>query len=197
VSAHVISPLVYLVRHGQTAWSLSGQHTGRTDIPLTPDGDMAAKKLGDRLRGVAFAQVLTSPLIRAKRTCELSGYGPQAMIENDLMEWDYGHYEGRTTADIKRDNPAWDLFREGCPGGETPAAIAARADRVIARIRQHTGPVLLFSSGHILRVLTARWCGLDVTLARFLLLGTGSISVLGYDHHSLVEPAIQSWNQTG
>jgi broad specificity phosphatase PhoE len=187
-------PVVYLARHGETEWSRSGRHTGRTDVPLTPMGEAAARTLADRLRGVAFARVFTSPLIRARRTCDLAGFTGD--IDPDLMEWDYGRYEGRTTADIKVEAPEWDLFTQGVPGGETPADIAARADRVVAKVRAETGPVLLFSSGHFLRVLAARWCGLGVTFARHLLLDTASVSVLGYAHNRPDEPAVKTWNRT-
>jgi probable phosphoglycerate mutase len=188
-------PIVYLARHGETEWSRSGRHTGRTDLPLTPSGEAAARTLADRLRGVTFVRVLTSPLARARRTCELAGF-PAAEIDPDLMEWDYGRYEGRTTADIKAEAPDWDLFIQGVPGGESPPDVAARADRVVARVRAATGPVLLFSSGHFLRVLAARWCGLSVTFARHLLLDTASVSVLGYAHNRADEPAVKSWNRT-
>lgn len=186
---------VYLARHGETEWSKSGRHTGRTDLPLTPAGEAAARMLADRLRGVTFARVFTSPLVRARRTCELAGF--TADIDPDLVEWDYGRYEGRTTADIKTEVPDWDLFIQGVPGGESPADIAARADRVVSKVRAGTGPVLLFSSGHLLRVFAARWCGLGVTFARHLLLDTASVSVLGYAHNQPDEPAVKSWNRTG
>ncbi len=188
------TPLAYLVRHGETEWSRSGQHTGLTDLPLTPNGEATARQLGDRLRGMSFAVVLGSPLLRAWRTCELAGFGEVAERDADLLEWDYGRYEGRTTDDIKAENPDWDLYRNGCPDGESPAAVAARADRIAARIRAADGTVLLFSSGHFLRVLAARWCGLDVTVARHLLLNTGTVSVLACDHDNPREPAIKTWN---
>ncbi len=191
-----VLPLAFLVRHGETAWSLSGQHTGRTDLPLTLEGEANARRLGERLLGNQFARVLTSPLQRAVRTCELAGYGGAAEHDPDLVEWDYGRYEGRTTAEIRAENPTWDLFREGCPDGESPATVAERADRIVARVRMATGNVLLFSSGHFLRVLAARWCGLDVTFARYLLLDTGTVSVLGYAHDNLREPALKFWNQS-
>lgn len=187
-------PFVYLARHGETEWSRAGRHTGRTDLPLTPAGEAAARTLADRLRGVTFARVFTSPLERARRSCELAGFTAEA--DPDLLEWDYGRYEGRTTADIKAESPGWDLFTQGAPGGETPAGVAARADRVVARARAAAGPVLLFSSGHYLRVLAARWCGLDVTFARYLLLDTASVSVLGYAHNHPDEPAVKRWNWT-
>lgn len=190
-----VPPLAFLVRHGETSWSLSGQHTGRTDLPLTPSGEVNARRLGERLLGNTFALVLTSPLQRAVRTCELAEYGGVVERDPDLVEWNYGRYEGRTTAEIRAENPTWDLFREGCPDGESPAAVAERADRIVARVRMAAGNVLLFSSGHILRVLAARWCGLDVTFARYLLLGTGTVSVLGYAHDDRREPALKFWNQ--
>jgi broad specificity phosphatase PhoE len=186
-------PMLYLARHGETAWSKTGQHTGRTDLPLTPDGEAAARSLTERLKGISFAKVYTSPLIRARHTAELAGYG-SAEPDPDLLEWDYGQYEGLTTLQIKKTAPHWDLFTQGVPGGETPQQIATRADRVVARARASTGAVLVFSSAHFLRVLTARWCGLDVGFARHLLLDTGSLSILGYAHNRLDEPAIKQWN---
>src|SRR5207302_4956475 len=152
-------PAFYLARHGETEWSVSGQHTGLTDLPLTERGERNARRLGERLKGMSFPHVLTSPLQRAQRTCELAGFGTAAEVDPDLVEWNYGAYEGRKTADIRKERPDWQLFRDGCPGGESLAEIAARADRVIARVRAVGGDVLLFSSGHFLRVLGARWCG--------------------------------------
>jgi probable phosphoglycerate mutase len=152
---------VYLARHGETAWSLSGQHTGRTDQPLTERGERNARALGERLRGLTFAKVLTSPLRRAVRICELAGFGASAEIDPDLVEWDYGQYEGRGTAEIRAERPDWQQFRDGCPGGESPDQIGARADRVVGRVRAIKGDVLVFSHGHFLRVLAARWLGLD------------------------------------
>lgn len=186
---------VYLARHGETAWSLSGQHTGRTDLPLTERGERNARALGERLRGLAFAKVFTSPLQRAARTCELAGFGSAAETDPDLVEWDYGRYEGRRTAEIHAERPDWQLFRDGCPGGESPGQIGARADRVVGRVRAVNGDVLVFSSGHILRVLAARWLGLDAADGRFLLLSTASLSTLGYEHNQ-AEPAIRLWNET-
>ena len=188
-------PVVTLVRHGETAWSLSGQHTGRTDLPLTERGESRARALGARLHGSAFAMVLTSPSQRAIRTCELAGFGTAAEVEPDLAEWDYGRYEGRRTADILAENPGWQLFRDGCPGGESPSAIGARADRVVARLRVIGGDVLVFAHGHLLRILTARWLGLEAAAGRFLVLGTASLSMIGYEHN-LSEPAIRLWNDT-
>ena len=188
-------PVLYLARHGETAWSRSGQHTGRTDLPLTEAGERNARALGERLRGLTFAKVLTSPSQRAIRTCELAGFSGTAESDPDLAEWDYGRYEGRRTAEILKERPDWQLFRDGCPDGEAPAEISARADRVVSRVRAVAGDVLMFSSAHILRVLTARWLGLEAAGGRYLILGTASLSVLGYEHN-LAEPAIRLWNDT-
>jgi probable phosphoglycerate mutase len=188
-------PSVYLVRHGETAWSLSGRHTGFTDVPLTERGEANARALGDRLRGLVFNLVLTSPLQRAKRTCQLAGFGDAAVQDDDLIEWNYGSYEGRRTAEIQQERPGWQLFRDGCPGGESPADTGSRADRVIARIRAASGNVLVFSSGHILRVLGARWLGLPAGGGRYFLLGTASVSTLGYEHDKS-EPVFKQWNNT-
>jgi broad specificity phosphatase PhoE len=186
-------PVVCLARHGETAWSLSGQHTGLTDLPLTAIGERDARRLRDRLAGMAFAKVYVSPLQRAARTCELAGFGHTAEIDPDLVEWNYGDYEGRRTAEIRSGQPGWQLFRDGCPHGETPDQVGARADRVIARVRAVDSDVLLFSSGHFLRVLGARWLGLPAAGGRYLLLGTASLSALSYEHDRS-EPAIRSWN---
>ena len=188
-------PLVYLARHGETAWTLSGQHTGRTDLPLTERGELQARALGERLRGSVFAKVLTSPSQRAVRTCALAGFGADAEIDPDLAEWDYGDYEGRRTAEILTERPDWRLFRDGAPGGEMPEQIGARADRVIAKIRAVEGNVLLVSSAHISRVLTARWLGLPPAGGRYFWLSTASLSTLGYEH-DLTEPIIRLWNDT-
>jgi len=188
-------PVIHLARHGETAWSRSGQHTGRTDLPLTERGERNACALGERLRGLDFAKVFTSPLQRAVRTCELAGFGAVAEIDPDLVEWDYGQYEGRRTAEIHAERPEWQLFRDGCPGGESPNQVGARADRLVGRVRAIKGDVLVFSSGHILRVLAARWLGLDAAGGRYLLLSTASLSALGYEHN-LTEPAIRLWNET-
>jgi broad specificity phosphatase PhoE len=188
--------VVYLARHGETAWSLSGQHTGRTDLPLTERGERNARAFGERLRGLTVARVFTSPLQRAARTCELAGFGAAAEVDPDLVEWDYGQYEGRRTAEIHVERPDWQLFRDGCPGGESPSQIGARADRVVGRVRAVKGDVLVFSSGHFLRVLAARWLGLDAAGGRYLLLSTASLSALGYEHN-LAEPAIRLWNESG
>ena len=188
-------PIVYLVRHGETAWTLSGQHTGLTDLPLTKSGERNARRLGERLHGVTFAKVLTSPLQRATRTCELAGFGSVAETDRDLLEWNYGDYEGRTTKDIQRERPDWQLFRDGCRDGESPDQVGARADRVVKRVRAVNCDVLLFSSGHFLRVLAARWLGLEAAAGRYFLLSTASISLLGYEHN-LSEPVIRLWNDT-
>jgi probable phosphoglycerate mutase len=188
-----VVPVVYLARHGETEWSLSGQHTGSTDLPLTERGERNARRLSERLRGLSFAKVFTSPLQRAKRTCELAGFGAVAQIDPDLVEWNYGEYEGRRTVEIHRERPDWQLFRDGCPGGESPSEVGARADRVIKRIRAVQGNALLFSSGHFLRVLAARWLSLEAGAGRFFLLSTASLSALSYEH-TLSEPAIRLWN---
>ena len=188
-------PVVYLARHGETAWSLSGQHTGRTDLPLTERGEQQARALGQRLRGASFVKAFTSPSQRARWTAELAGFGGLAEIDPDLAEWDYGQYEGRRTADILAERPGWFLFRDGAPGGETPDQVAARADQVIRRVRAIGGNVVIFSSAHILRVLAARWLGLDAAGGRYFVLGTSSLSILGYEHN-LAEPVIRLWNET-
>lgn len=188
-------PIICLVRHGETAWSLSGQHTGLTDLPLTERGERAARALVPRLRDPQFSLVLTSPLQRAARTCELAGFAAMAHTEADLCEWDYGAYEGRRTAEIRAERPDWDLFRDGCPGGESPQAVGMRADRIVARVRALEGDTLLVSSGHILRVLAARWLNLPPLAGSLLLLGTASVSVLGYEHDRS-EPAVRLWNDT-
>jgi broad specificity phosphatase PhoE len=187
--------VVYLARHGETAWSISGQHTGLTDLPLTDRGERNARRLADRLKGLSFRKVFTSPLQRAMRTCELAGFGAQAEIDRDLLEWNYGEYEGRRTEEIHAERPDWQLFRDGCPGGESPQQIGARADRVVKRLREIQGNVLIFSSGHILRVLSARWLGLEPADGAYFLLSTASLSALGYEHN-LSHPAIQLWNDT-
>lgn len=186
-------PVVYLARHGETAWSLTGQHTGLTDLPLTAEGEAAARALGARLADVRPALVLTSPLARARRTCELAGFGAVAEVDADLVEWNYGDYEGKRTVEILQARSGWKLFRDGCPHGEMPADVAARADRVIARARGEGGTVLLFGSGHILRMVAARWLGLPPQGGADFLLGTTSLSALGYEH-DLGEPVIRAWN---
>lgn len=186
-------PLVYLVRHGDTAWSVTGQHTGLTDLPLTARGERNAMQLRERLATLTFARVYTSPLQRATHNCELAGFNAAAIVDNDLVEWDYGLYEGLTTAEIDLKKPSWELFRDGCPGGESIAEVALRADRIIAKVRAVEGDILLFSSGHILRVLASRWLGLDPSMGRLLQLKTASLSIVGFDRN-LDDPVIHSWN---
>lgn len=182
---------LWLIRHGETAWSLSGAHTGRTDIKLTKTGEERAMKIRTTLAGHSFAEVLTSPLQRARKTCELAGFGDKAQIEPNLAEWDYGSYEGRTTDDIHRDRPGWDLFRDGVPDGETIDQVAVRAQAVIDRALQADGDVALFAHGHILRILAACWLGLAPDAARFFALGTAGISTLGHERETRV---IVRWN---
>lgn len=189
-----VLPVVYLARHGNTAWTLSGQHTGRTDLPLTPDGERNAQRLGERLKGIKFSKVFTSPLQRASRTCELAGFGAVAETDPDLVEWDYGQYEGLTSAQILKDRPDWQLFWDGVPGGESPEQVGERADRVVKRVRGLAGNVLLFSSGHFLRMLAARWLGLSPTPGgAYFLLNPASLSMLSYEHN-LSRPVIRLWN---
>jgi len=186
-------PEVYLARHGETAWTISRQHTGRTDLPLTARGEDNAWGLHDRLRGLAFDRIFVSPLRRVRQTCLLAGFGEQAVPVADLTEWDYGEYEGLTTAEIRCQRPVWSLFRHGCPGGESVAAVGDRADRVIARLRSMPGRILVFGHGHFFRVLAARWVGLSPGDASRFVLGTASLSILGYEH-GLRDPAICLWN---
>jgi broad specificity phosphatase PhoE len=191
-----VLPIVYVARHGETAWTLSGQYTGLTDLPLTERGERNARRLAERLRGLTFAKVFTSPLQRAARTCELAGFGAVAEVDRELVEWDYGQYDGRRTAEIRKERPDWELFRDGCPGGESPAEVAARADRVVSRVRAVPGDVLLFSSGHLIRVLATRWIGLEVTAnAKRFMLSTASLSAVGYENE-LSRPVIRVWNDT-
>ncbi len=187
-------PRIYLIRHGETEWSLSGQHTGRTDIQLTAHGEEAARELGHRLRDIPFNHVLTSPRHRARRTSELARLGPMADIEPDLVEWDYGDYEGQRSADIRYTRSDWNIFRDGCPNGETPTQISDRADRVVARLHLLYGNVAIFSHGHFGRVLAARWIGLSVGEARHLLFGTASFGVLEFDRNHFDTPVISLWN---
>lgn len=188
-------PITYLARHGETAWTITGQHTGRTDLPLTQRGEANAYRLGERLSGLTFAKVFTSPLRRAMRTCELAGFGPVGEIDADLLEWDYGDYEGRLTVDILKERPDWQLFRDGCPGGESPQQVATRADRVVSRVRAIAGDVLLFSSGHFLRMVATRWIGIEPINGQSLMLSTASLSAVGYEN-SILRPAIRLWNDT-
>jgi probable phosphoglycerate mutase len=189
-------PMVYLARHGETAWSLTGQHTGMTDLSLTEHGEETARRLGKRLKELAFTKVFTSPLQRARQTCELAGFGPVAEIDPDLAEWNYGQYEGRRGVDIRAERPGWNLFVDGCPGGETPRQVSDRADRVVSRLRATNGDVLLFTSGHFIRVLTTRWLGLEPTAnSRYFMLSTANLSALGYEN-DLSRPVIRLWNDT-
>ena len=189
-------PVIYIAKHGETAWTITGQHTGLTDLPLTPKGESNARGLSDRLRGLEFAKVFTSPLQRARRTCALAGFGSVAEVDSDLVEWNYGEYEGLRTAEIRAERPGWELFRDGSPGGESPAQVMARADNVWRRVRDFQGNVLLFSSGHFIRVLAARWIGLEPSVhSMSFLLSTASLSAVGYDH-DLSRPVIQLWNDT-
>jgi len=189
------TPAIYLVRHGATEWALNGRHTGLTDIPLLEQGERDARGMGERLAGLGttFSTVLTSPLQRAHRTCELAGFGAVAVVDHDLVEWDYGAYEGLRSVEIRQRAPDWSLFRDGCPDGESVAEVGARADRVLARLRAVDGVGLVFSSGHFLRVLAARWLGLEPAAGRVLALRTASLSVLGYEHGH-VDPVLMLWN---
>jgi probable phosphoglycerate mutase len=183
---------VVLVRHGETEWSRTGKHTGRTDIPLEASGRREAQAVGEALKKRRFALVLTSPLARAVETCRLAGLGEGAVELEDLREWDYGAHEGRTTAEIRTERPGWSLWRDGAPDGETAAEVGARADRVIADIRSTDGDVALFAHGHLLRVLTARWLGLEPSEGRLFALEPGTISILGYERETSV---IRLWNE--
>lgn len=187
-------PIIYLARHGETAWSLTGQHTGLTDLLLTGRGERNARRLGERLEGISFVKVFTSPLQRAMRTCELAGFGAMAEVDPDLTEWNYGKYEGLLTSEILAQQPGWQLFRDGCPRGESPAQVTARANRMIDKVRKVKGNVLIFSSGHFIRVLAVRWIGLEPSdsCAHFML-STASLSALGYKY-DLSHPVIWLWN---
>lgn len=184
-------PRLVVVRHGATEWSLSGRHTGRTDVPLLDDGRREAEELGHRLAGHRFSLVLTSPLRRARETCEIAGFGPQAELCDDLREWDYGTYEGRTTDDIREHRPGWSLWREGVPEGETTEEVGARADRVIASVRYRTGDVLAFAHAHLLRIIAARWVALPPTAGAVFVLSPATISVLGWEREVAV---VTRWN---
>ena len=185
---------LYLIRHGETGWSRSGRHTGRTDIPLTPNGEDEARELGKQLRDISFAQVLTSPLRRAVQTCSLSGLDKNPEIEPDLAEWDYGDYEGQRSVDILEARPDWNVYRDGCPGGEMPAQVSARADRLISRLLKLDGNIALFAHGQFGSVLAARWIGLAVAEAEHFMLGTASLSILAFDPHHAGVPVIALWN---
>jgi probable phosphoglycerate mutase len=189
-------PIIYLARHGETAWTITGQHTGLTDLPLTAQGERNAVGLAGALGHLVFTKVFTSPLQRARRTCALAGFEAVAEIDSDLVEWNYGAYEGLRTAEIHAERPDWQLFRDGCPGGESPSQVTARAENVISRLRAATGNVLLFSSGHFIRVLAGRWIGLEPSVnSMSFLLSTASLSAMGYDQE-LSRPVIRLWNDT-
>lgn len=185
-------PEAVLVRHGETEWSRSGKHTGRTDVPLTEHGRAQAQAVGEALRGRDFALVLTSPLERARETCRLAGFDEQAQTRDELMEWDYGAYEGRTTPEVREERPGWTLWRDGVPGGETIEQVAERVDRVIEEIRGTDGDALLFAHGHVLRVLTARWLGFEPHAGRLFALDPATLSTLGYERET---PVIRLWNE--
>jgi broad specificity phosphatase PhoE len=186
---------IFLIRHGETPWSLSGRHTSRTDVALTAEGERGAFQLRGLLSGIAFTRVLTSPLQRARRTCELAGLGSAAQAEPDLREWDYGDYEGRTSAEIQAQRPGWNIFQDGCPGGESVEQISQRADRLLAGLRPLDGNVALFSHGHFLRSFAMRWIGLPVGAGDHFALNTASVSTLGYEHPQSGIPAILRWNE--
>ena len=187
---------LYLVRHGETAWALSGQHTSRTELPLTPRGEEEARALAERLAGREFDHVFVSPRLRARQTCALLGLESLALVEAELTEWDYGDFEGRRTVEIRADWPGWNLFRDGCPSGESPEQVHVRADRVLARLKPLQGDVLLISHGHFLRVLGVRWIGLPIERARHFPLGTASLSILSLADDTENTPTITRWNET-
>jgi broad specificity phosphatase PhoE len=187
-------PRLYLARHGDTAWTDSHQHTGRTDLPLNERGEDRARKLGRVLSPVPFVHIFTSPLRRVARTCALAGFGEVAEVDRDLLEWDYGRHEGKTTSDIVKERPGWELFRDGCPGGETAQDVADRADRFIARVHELGGIVLAFASGHIIRMIAARWLGLPPAAGRCFFCQPGSVGELGFEHNSRDEPIVRLWN---
>lgn len=187
-------PQIYVARHGETEWSLSGQHTGRTDLPLTPRGEEEARQLGKRLAGITFDEVWSSPLQRARHTCELAGFAAHVKLQPVLLEVNYGDYEGKTSAEIKQMRPDWDIFRDGCPGGEAPEEYSARGDEIVKMLRAFQGSkLLLFAHKHILQVLVARWCRLPVEAGKVFYLDTAALSILGYAHN-LDDPAVRLWN---
>ena len=187
---------IYLIRHGDTAWSEAHRHTGLTDLPLARHGERQARLLGKRLEGLSFTRIFTSPLRRARTTCELAGFAAAAETDPDLVEWNYGDYEGLTTVEIRRRRAGWDLFRDGVPNGESPHDVAARADRFIAKALTLQGDVAVFSSAHIMRMIAARWLALPPDAARLFLSSTASVSILGYEH-SRDEAVIRLWNDVG
>lgn len=185
---------LYLVRHGETEWSNSHRHTGLSDIPLTRQGEQQARELGERIKGIEFSRCYTSPLQRAKKTCELAGFSKVAESDDDLQEWHYGEYEGRTTSSIRDEHRDWNVFCDGCPNGEMPHDVQQRADRFIHKVRTKPGNVIAFSSAHIIRVITARWLGLEPEAGRFFMASTAAINILGYEHN-ISEPVICLWNE--
>ena len=187
-------PRLFLARHGDTAWTDSRQRTGRTDLPLNEHGEEHARQLAERLKRFSFTRVFTSPLQRASKTCAIAGFGKVAEVDPDLVEWDYGRYEGRLTQDILKERPGWEMFRDGCPEGESPQDVATRADRFIARVHGLEGDVLAFSSAHIIRMIAGRWLGLPPGAGRFFFCRPASIGVLGFEHNSRDEPIIGVWN---
>lgn len=187
-------PRLFLARHGDTAWTDSRQRTGRTDLPLNEHGEEHARQLRERLQRFSFARVFTSPLQRASKTCELAGFGTVAETDSDLVEWDYGRFEGKLTVGIQAEHPGWELYRDGCPEGESPTEVAGRADRFIARVRGIDGDTLAFSSGHIIRMIAARWLGLPPSAGRFFFCRPASVGVLAFEHASRDEPIIGLWN---
>src|SRR5262245_7166052 len=187
-------PRLFLARHGDTAWTDSRQRTGRTDLPLHQRGEERARQLGWRLRRFSFARVFTSPLQRASKTCALAGFGDVAAVDPDLVEWDYGRFEGKLTRDVLKERPGWELFRDGCPDGESPQDVAARADRFIARVHGMVGDVLAFSSGHIIRMIAARWHGMAPAAGRVFFCRPASVGVLGFEHDRRDQPVIRLWN---
>jgi broad specificity phosphatase PhoE len=185
---------LYLIRHGETEWTLSHQHTGRTDIPLSENGESDARILGQKLQATKFSRIFTSPRRRAQQTCALAGFGYSAIIEPDLVEWDYGDYEGRRTIDIQSDRPRWNIFKDGCPNGEMPAQVSDRADRLLSKLRKMDGNIALFSHGQFGCVLAARWIGLPVTDGPHFLLGTTALGILSYDSNHPDTPVLALWN---
>lgn len=192
-----MNPLIFLIRHGETAWSLSGQHTSYTDVPLTGHGETQARELAPRLKGIAFTEVLSSPRQRALHTCELAGCAASMRIDAQLQEWNYGDFEGLKLAQILERRPGWDLFRDGCPGGESASEVEQRVDLVVGRLRTMNGAIAVFSHGHLLRSLAARWLNLPLIHARSLLLAPGSLSLLTFEHDNPLAPAIALWNEAG
>jgi broad specificity phosphatase PhoE len=190
-------PKLYLARHGDTAWTDSHQHTGRTDLPLNERGEQHARQLGGWLRQFSFTRVFTSPLLRASKTCALAGFEAGAEVDHDLIEWDYGLFEGKLTSDILKERPGWELYRDGCPDGEAPGDVAARADRFLTRVQGIAGDVLAFSSGHIIRMIAARWLGLPPAAGRFFYCRPASVGVLDFEHDNRDEPIIGLWNYVG